>query len=129
MVTKNSYVVTTEDVTTVYVNEDLYKEIVVSDYFKKELIRKIPALESIMVKRNAEIESDIMCTICVKMAISTVLNNKPQNTVFNIEGLMTMGNSIINIIKANGRIPLAVNAIARDCKPWFKDESNDKKPA
>jgi hypothetical protein len=129
MVTKNSYVVTTEDVTTVYVNEDLYKEIVVSDYFKKELIRKIPALESIMVKRNAEIESDIMCTICVKMAISTVLNNKPQNTVFNIEGLMTMGNSIINIIKANGRIPLAVNAIARDCKPWFKDESNDKEPA
>ena len=129
MVTKNSYVVTTEDVTTVYVNEDLYKEIVVSDYFKKELIRKIPALESIMVEKNTEVESDIMCTICVKMAISTVLNNKPQNTVFNIEGLMTMGNSIINIIKANGRIPLAVNAIARDCKPWFKDESNDKEPA
>lgn len=129
MVTKNSYVVTTEDVTTVYVNEDLYKEIVVSDYFKKELIRKIPALETIMVEKNTETESDIMCTICVKMSISTVLDNKPQNTVSNIEDLMAMGNAIINIIKANGRIPLAVDAIARDCKPWFKDESNDKEPA
>lgn len=129
MVTKNSYVVTTEDVTTVYVNEDLYKEIVVADYFKKELIRKIPALEEVVVEKNMKMDSDIKCMICVKLSIPTSLGLRPQNTVSNIEDLMAMGNAIINIIKANGRIPLAVDAIARDCKPWFKNESNDKEPA
>ena len=129
MVTKNSYVTTTEDVTTVYVNEDLYKEIVVSDYFKKELIRKIPAVEDIMVEKNTGENTDAMYTICVKMSIPTVLNKKPQNTVYNIDSLAMMGNAIINMIKANGRIPLAINAITRDCKPWFKDESNEKEPA
>lgn len=129
MVTESSYVTTTQDVTTVYVNEDLYKEIIVADYFKKELIRKIPVLDEVLVEKNMKMNSDIVCTICVKMSIPTVLGLRPQNTVANVVSLVHMGQAIINIIKANGSIPVAINGIAKDCKPWFNTKDDDKKPA
>lgn len=123
---RDSYVITTEDVTKVCVNEDLYNEIVVSDYFKKELIKKIPALEDVMIERNHDTTSDVCYHITAKMSIPTVNGNEMQNTVENIMDLTAMGKLIIRMIEAHGKIPMTVNAIAKDCKPWFKNAENNE---
>lgn len=95
-------------------------EAITSNYFKKQIINKIPAVQEI-VEDIVTTNKGKFLSISVRLVIPTInkVTNQPQNTVENLQDLLGMGLAVILLILTNRSIPKRIEGIAKDCKPWF----------
>ncbi len=118
---EGSYVHTTEKTLEVLTETDVTSNIIVSDYFKKELCKKIPACQSILKVDNINPESDVQCHLRILLSIPLEGNDGYQNTIDNVKALESMGKLIAALIVANSSITPTIQSIAKDCKAWFPE--------
>ncbi len=118
---EGSYVHTTEKTLEVLTETDVTSNIIVSDYFKKELCKKIPACQSILKVDNINPESDVQCHLRILLSIPLEGNDGYQNTIDNAKALESMGKLIAALIVANSSITPTIQSIAKDCKAWFPE--------
>lgn len=89
-----------------------------SDYFVKELKKKIPALDEVIIHDRP---------ISVVMKVPVICKSGRNNTTDTIYNLATMGANIIMLLLDNASIPVRIKGIADDCAPWFdKDDENEE---
>lgn len=115
---KDSVVVTTENViVTVSFTPPINMDLHGSDYFIKQLKKKIPALDNVIIADNP---------ISVIMRIPVNGKNR-NNTIVTIANLGKMAIDIISLIIDNSSIPVRIEGFAKDCKPWFKNDEDESK--
>lgn len=87
-----------------------------SDYFVKNLVKKIPALNSITTGNDS-------ISVVMKVPVN---GRKRNNTIETICDLGRMALAIISLIIKNMTIPIVITSIADDCKPWFFDTEENE---
>lgn len=118
--TEDSVIVTEDSViVTVSVTPPIGDNIgIKSNYFIKELKKKIPALDKVIIHDRP---------ISVVMKVPVVCKSGRNNTVGTINNLASMGVCIIKLILDNTSIPVRIEGIANDCMPWFdKPDENEE---
>lgn len=92
-------------------------DIIISDYFKKEIKKTVPAVANIVITDEGDRKQ-----LCIDMFIPNSEKSKWRcNTVENANTLAEMGEAIVKVVIANAMIPKTLAAIGADCKPWFVD--------